>query len=59
MIQSYLAPALVEPGELYKAFGYEDVIEVYSHISNPGLRKVAMDQMKVLAAILPSILGRS
>jgi len=32
MIQSYLAPAFVEPRELYKAFGYEDVIEVYSHI---------------------------
>lgn len=51
MIQSYLAPAFVEPRELYKASGYEDVIEVYSHISNPGLIKVAIDQMKVLAAI--------
>ena len=46
-----LAPAFVEPRELYKALGYEDVIEVYSQISAPRIRKVALDQMKVLAAI--------
>ncbi len=36
---------------MYKALGYEDVIEVYSQISAPRIRKVALDQMKVLAAI--------
>lgn len=50
MIQSYLAPAFVEPRELYKAFGYEDVIEVYSHISNPGLRRFVVSlQLCILA----------
>lgn len=51
ILKGVLAPAFVEPRELSKAMGYEDVIEVYSHIGNLGLRKVALEQMKVLAAI--------
>ena len=51
ILKGVLAPAFVETRELYKAMGYEDVIEAYSHISNLGLRKAALEQMKVLAAI--------
>ena len=34
---------------LYKAFGYEDVIEVYSRIKDSQMQQVALAQLRVLA----------
>ncbi|MBE5838883.1 MAG: helix-turn-helix transcriptional regulator [Butyrivibrio sp.] len=49
ILKGVLAPAFVEPRELYKAFGYEDVIEVYSRIKDSQMQQVALAQLKVLA----------
>lgn len=49
ILKGVLAPAFVEPRELYKAFGYEDVIEVYSRIKDSQMQQVALAQLRVLA----------
>ena len=49
ILKGVLAPAFVEPRELYKVFGYEDVIEVYSRIKDSQMQQVALAQLRVLA----------
>lgn len=48
ILKGVLAPAFVELGELYKALGYEEVIEVYSRIKDSQMQQVALAQLRAV-----------
>lgn len=49
ILKGILAPAFIDAKEVYKAFGFEELIEIYSNLKDQRLRRIALNQMMVLS----------